>query len=523
MAKAAMDDRRRSPRAKRPAGLADASTLSAHERAELAALQRQVIRMAYDGATRGRRAQGWRVVSTDANAENLPALSRLRDVARDMVRNNPHAARGKAVLANNIVGNEGIIPAVAGTAPKTVKARVQGLIRAHLDTPACDAFGRMNLYGLQHLAMGTIVESGEVLLRRRRRFASDGLPLPFQIEVLEPDYLDSTKDGPMPNGNFAIQGVEFDGQGRKVAYWLYTQHPGSYSGRAYDSARVPAADIAHVFRTDRPGQARGVTWFAPVILKMRDLADYSDAQLLRQKIAACFAVFISAELPTATVLGDTSPIAALEDGATYRVESLEPGMIQRLKPGEEVTFGSPPSVGDFGAYKAAELRDIAVGLGTSYEALSGDLTGVNFSSGRMGWLEFQRGIGAAQRFMLIPQLCGVVAKWFLEAASLVLARDLSDVVLDWTPPSREMINPKEEIGAARDAIRAGLSSRSNEQRKLGFDPEELDAENAVDSERADELGLVFDSDPRQRTAAGNAVTASAPAADPVQAEPAEAN
>jgi capsid protein len=60
--------------------------------------------MAFDGATRGRRAQGWRVVSTDANAENLPALSRLRDVARDMVRNNPHAARGKSVLANNIVG-----------------------------------------------------------------------------------------------------------------------------------------------------------------------------------------------------------------------------------------------------------------------------------------------------------------------------------------------------------------------------------------------------------------------------------
>ncbi|WP_217577336.1 phage portal protein [Mesorhizobium sp. GbtcB19] len=491
----------------------------AQSRARLSALGQAT--MAFDGATRGRRAQGWRVVSTDANAENLPALSRLRDVARDMVRNNPHAARGKSVLANNIVGS-GIIPSIAGSVPKTVKAKLLDLIKQHLDTTSIDARGRTNFYGLQWLVMATVAESGEALVRRRPRRSSDGLPLPFQLEVLEPDYIDSSKDGPIAgDGGYMIQGLQFDQIGRLVGYWLYTQHPGSYSGIAYQSRLVPASEIAHIFRTDRPGQVRGVTWFAPVILKMRDLADYADAQLIRQKVAACFAAFVQSDENISTVIPAADPNRATQrdTGGVYQVESLEPGMIQRLKPGEEVTFGTPPSVGEYGAYKAAELRDIAVGLGVSYEALSGDLAGVNFSSGRMGWLEFQRNITAAQNFMLIPQLCTTVGRWFLDAAQLVLARDLSAALLLWTPPRREMVNPKEEVGAARDAIRAGLSSRSEEQRKLGYDPEDLDAENAADNKRADEAnggkGLIFDSDPRYRTAAGNAVTAATSGAPPV--------
>jgi lambda family phage portal protein len=197
---------------------------------------------------------------------------------------------------------------VSGNVPKTVKAKLLDLIKAHLDTTAIDARGRTNLYGLQWLVHGH--------RRRSRRGAgappsapcSDGLPLPFQLEVLEPDFIDSTKDGPVANnGGYMVQGVQFDPIGRLVGYWLYSQHPGSYSGIAYESRLVPASEIAHIFRTDRPGQARGVTWFAPVILKMRDLADYADAQLVRQKVAACFAAFIHSEENVSTVMPAADP------------------------------------------------------------------------------------------------------------------------------------------------------------------------------------------------------------------------
>lgn len=442
--------------------------------------------MAYDAATTGRRAQGWRVVSTDANSEMLGANSRIRDVARDMVRNSPLANRAKQVIVHNVVG-KGIIPTIAANS-EVARRRLEEVLKAHFDTTACDATGKHDLYGLQSLAMGTIVESGEVLIRRRPRRAEDRLPLPFQLQVMEPDFIDSTITGPQPSGNFAVQGIEYDFLGRIVFYHLFPEHPGSMATFTMQaSQRVPAENIAHVFMVNRPGQARGVSWFAPVVLRMRDRADFADAHLMRQKIAACFAAFIRSP--------EGDGITEDED-QTYPLEAIEPGMIERLSDGEDVTFGNPPQVGDYGEYVKAQDREIAAGLGISYEALTGDLSNVNFSSGRMGWLEFQRSIDSWRDHMLKPQMLATVGKWFIDAAAASGYRTLNAKVM-WTEPRREMISPKDEVPAIRDAMLSGLTSWSHEVKKQGFDPDDLMAEIEADMKRFDAAGVQFDSDPRK--------------------------
>jgi lambda family phage portal protein len=451
-------------------------------------------RMMFDGATAGHRGSGWRAVSTDANAEIGIGSGRLRDVARDMVRNNPHASRAVQVISYNVVA-KGLFPNAVSSVDRA-KEQAEDLIKRHFDTTACDADGRHDLYGLQTLAMRTIVESGEVIIRRRMRRPEDNLPVPFQIQVLEPDYLDTLKDGELPNGNVAVQGIEFDWRGRRVAYWLHREHPGSRGAwTRFESDRIPAEYVAHVFRTDRPGQARGVSWFAPVVLRLRDYADFADAQLVRQKIAACFAAFVTSP--------DGPGLTGEKTQAGHPLEAFEPGMIERLRDGEEVTFGVPPQVQGYDEYSRATLREIAAGMGISYEALTGDLKGVNFSSGRMGWLEFQRSVDAWREHMLVPQMCQPIADWFLEAMAMQLGRRMP-LALEWALPRREMISPAQEIPPIMQAIRGGLSSRSEEQRKLGYDPADLDRIIAEDNARADRLGLVFDSDPRRVSGAGQA-------------------
>lgn len=485
--------------------------MAQREMARLRASQIAEARMAYDGASRGRRASGWRAVPSDANTEIAAASSRLRDVARDLVRNNAHATRAVNVITANVIGT-GIIPSIVTKRGKQRDA-LEEKLKAHFDTTAVDAEGRHDLYGLQALAMRTIVEAGEVLIRMRPRRTADGLPLPFQLQVMEPDFLDTSKDGPLANGNTAVQGIEFNPIGQIVAYWLFKSHPGSSTIYTLaESTRVPSQYVAHAFYSLRPHQARGVSWFAPVIVRMRDLADFSDAQLMRQKIAACFAAFIRTEDAPAGAVSTTNGTGP------YPAEIMSPGMIERLKPGEDVSFGAPPGVGDYDGYTRSVLREIAAGLGVSYEALTGDLSNVNFSSGRMGWLEFQRAIDGWRNYMLVPQMLSKVGNWFLDAAAVEMGRTIDAKVM-WTAPRREMIAPNIEVPAIKDAIRAGLTSRSNEQRKLGFDPEDLEAEIAADNERSDRDGLVFDSDPRRVTAAGQAVTptgdpAAAPSGDP---------
>jgi lambda family phage portal protein len=443
----------------------------------------------YEAASSGRRTAGWRATGSSANAETLAGVPRLRNLARDLERNNPWASKGLTVIVSNVVGTG--IRCQPRAASKAKAKRAAHLWEQWAETPACDFDGRHDLYGLQALALQTAARDGEALIRFRRTGAG---PVPLQLQVLEPDFLDETKSTIAgAKGNRITQGVETDDLGRVVAYWLHPNHPGDPNGRVGASQRVSADQIARVYRQDRAGQLRGVSWFAPVMMTLRDLDEYEDAQLVRQKVAACYAVFVhdATGVDSTDLDGDGSPLP----------ERVEPGIIEHLPAGKDITFASPPSVEGFSDYVRAVLRKVAAGLGVTYESLTGDLTATSFSGGRMGWIEFHRNIEAWRWRMLIPQFCAPVWRQFIEAAS-VGGADLTGVAADWTPPRREMVNPKDEIAAARDAIRSGQTSWSETVREWGFDPATLAQELADDAKRFDELGLVLDCDPRKTTQQG---------------------
>lgn len=442
-------------------------------------------RMAYDAATVGHRASSWRPVNTDANNEIMQGGYRVRSASRDLIRNNAFAVRAKSAIINNMIGT-GIIPSCESNNAAT-KARVEEALKRHFDTTACDALGQTNLYGIQAQIMGAVIESGAALVRRRVEKTASGIPLTLQ--VLEPDYLDQRVDGPLPNGNIAIQGIEIDSLGRAVSYWLFEQHPGSYQFQTPESKPVPAEFISHVRRIDRPGQLHGISWFAPVLVRLRDLSEFLDAHLVRQKIAACLAAFVTSELEPETTVDESDPSRLLE--------TFEPGMIEYLRTGQDVKFSDPPALNDLPAYSRVTLLEIAAGLGISAEVLTGDMTAVNFSSGRMGWLEFQRSIDSWRSQMFQPQFLDDLGNQFSILAELTLGTK-SKFKINWTAPRREMISPKDELPPLIEAIRAGITTRSEVVRRQGYDPEAIDLENAADNARADSLGLMYDSDSRYR-------------------------
>lgn len=455
----------------------------------------------YEGASFGRRTNSWRRNGLDPNAELHPAaLMALRGIARDMVRNNPHAANGVAKLAQYLVGT-GIAFEVYRDG-KVDKA-LMGRAREHFESTACDAEGRCNLYGLQLQAAQTMITSGEILARRRWRRKADGLPLPFAIQLLEPDWIYSNLSEPLPNGGIRIQGVEFDAIGRRTGYALYSRHPGSILPYSLDINTVPAVDILHCYRMHRPGSVRGESWFAPVIVRLKDFGEYEDAQLVRQKIAACFTVFRIGD-PEGDMPATLDSNGNAIDPAEPNNFSLEPGMIEDLPPGTDVKFADPPGVDGYEPYSRVSLQTIAAGLGLPYEALSGDLSHVSFISGRLGRLDFKQAIETWQWSILIPQLCEPIGKWFLEALDLA-GVDINGVTVRWTPPRFPMMSPETEIPAIRDAIRSGQQTISGAARERGEDPELFLEELAADFKRLDELGLILDCDPRQVTQVGNAV------------------
>lgn len=441
----------------------------------------------YEGAARGRRTEHWLTGSGSANSEIERALNQLRARSRDLVRNNPYAANAVTAIAANTIG-KGIVPQAKG-ANRARVARAESAWREWANTTACDADGCHDFAGLQHLIMRTVVESGECLIRRNRRPASDGLPVPLQLQVLEPDYLDTFKTAKSQGGRL-IQGVEFDARGRRVAYHLFPSHPGETLRPAAESSRIDADEIIAVYRVDRPGQVRGVPWAAPVMIRMKDFDDFEDAFLFRQKLANCVTAFIH----------DPDP------GASYASElpdKLEPGAVEILPPGKDIRFNDPPAPAGYRDYVVASLHAQAIGWGITYEALTGDYSQVNFSSGRMGHLMMGRNIASWQWHMFIPRVCDGVAGWFLDALALTGVAT-SGLGFSWTAPRREMVDPSREIPPIRDSVRSLFLSPQRAAQQLGMDFDELMEEWKMAAAAFDRDGLIFDTDPRKNKPAERA-------------------
>lgn len=464
----------------------------------------------FDAASGGRRTENWRKLHSDANAANGSALATLRAHARDLHRNNAWAQNGLRAIGRNSVG-WGIIP----TPPNEEAA---ALWKAWGETTDCDADGHLTFYGMQRQIIETVARDGEVLVRRRSRKADDPLPIPLQLQVLEADFLDTAKDGiRTEGGGLIVQGVEFDGIGRRVAYWLFEEHPGSatrgLSMKKLESKRVPAKDVAHIFRAERPGQVRGVSWLAPVIVALKDFDEFEDATVVRQKVAALFAVFVT------DPDGSGVPLGAITSAATSTapaVEALEPGMIQTLPPGKEVTFASPPTVVN-DEFTKRTLQKIAAGLGVTYEDLTGDFSEVNFSSSRMARLAHWGNVHGWREFMLVPQFCDTAWRWAM--ASAFVAGEIDDMPrVTWTPPPMPMIEPDKEGLALQRLVRAGAMTPDEMVREQGYDPATHWQAYADAFKRLDELGIVLDCDARKVTQAGLAQEAARKSDNEVEAQ-----
>lgn len=449
----------------------------------------------YEGAAQGRRTKGWQASGTSANAEIGPALSILRNRSRDLVRNNGYAKSGIGVIQTEVVGR-GIVGQTKAAKPD-VAEKLDEIWKEWAEETWVDYDGLYDLYGLQHLVMGTVAESGECLIRLRRAHSKDlkgGLPIPIQIQVIEGDFLDTSLFAKPVGDNFIIQGVEFNPNGRRVAYHLYESHPGDISvrGSSFKTNRIPAEEILHIFDVCRAGQVRGVPWLAPALLKLRDLDDYEDAQLVRQKMAACFAAFVEdMELPETTTASDRGLLG----------EKLEPGMIEILPPGKKITFGSPPGCEGFKEFMTIELQAIASALGVTYESLTGDLSQVNFSSARMGWLKMQRNIDGWRRRLMIGQFMKPLFWWFIQSCDL-MGISIEGARPEFTAPRREMIDPTKEVPATVEAIRAGLTTLPEAIKQNGRDPQEVFQEIKETNDKLDELGLTLESDPRRTDKSG---------------------
>ncbi|SDX04895.1 phage portal protein, lambda family [Pseudomonas syringae] len=459
------------------------------------------MKASYEGAADGRRSATWDAPDTGANSLIMPALRNLRSRSRAAVRNDPYAANAIDRRVSNLIGT-GITPQPR-IADKELRRIFQETWEDWVDESDADQL--TDFYGQQALIARTVEQSGECFVRLRPKRMEDGLAVPLQLQCLAPEFVPHDKFEMTSNGNIIRAGIEFDGFGKRVAYWCYRSHPSDMTAlnAGYNMlVRIPASQMLHIFEPVEPGQLRGVPRLAPVLKRLRSLDNYDDAVLFRQEVANLFAGFIrkpSADGPPMLDPLTGAPIKTGADGFTPMV-ALEPGTMQELLPGEEVEFSTPPDGGNnYPDFMRQQLMAAAAGAGLPYELMTGDMRGVNDRSIRVVLNEFRRRLEQLQFSVYVHQLCRPVRAAWMDMAVLSGALELEDYAKKrreylrtrWVPQGWSYIHPVQDVQSRTMEINAGLASRSEMCLRTGTDAEIVDEENAADAARARGLGLNY--------------------------------
>lgn len=435
----------------------------------------------FDGAAGGRR---WSSAPSFGRTgpETLAASAPIRSRARYFVANNPWASNGVSALVSGLAG-PGIKPA-----SQHPDAGSRASIGAAFGTWAkrADAESRTDLFGIQAAAVRAMIVDGEAFLHMETR--ANGL----RLRLLPAEMVDESDTRDLPNGGYVVAGVEFNAAGQRVAYHVLKARPTEVFASTYGTIRVPAEDMLHLMHPLGAGQVRGISWLAPVLLRLSELDQLEDALAVGVKTAAMFAGFLVDQN------GTGEPFDASDESGIL-TRGLEPGVLQRLPSGFDIRFSTPQQAQQTAEFVSHQIRAIAAGLGVPAHLVSGDLREANYGSLRAGMVAFRQKLEQIQFSTIIPQLCGPI--WERAVSALILRGDLPAADFEaaaalWLgaehyPPPMPWIDPAKDVAAIRDALEAGLMSRRQAVAERGFDIETLDAEIAADRERETRLQLNF--------------------------------
>ena len=445
--------------------------------------------------------------SQSADDDNIDDIPVLRDRTREAIRDNGIAAGAAQTLASNIVGG-GIRTQAAldreslGLSDDDADAIERAMDRVwNRFVAGSDIAGRSNFSEQQRIAMRQSIESGEFLAMLMRR---DRAWSPYSLGLMSIDPNRMSKPATIKGDKYADadirDGVEIGPLGEAVAYWIEKPRKMGVGGDI-EHTRLSARDkygrpnVLHGFEPTRPGQSRGVSWFAPVLDLFKQLDEYVEAELIGARVAACFSVFVKKSNPYSeghALYSDTN-----DDGDF--LENLRPGLVSYLGKDEDISIANPQRPGvTFDPFVNLMLRIVSVGLDIPYELLINKWDGANYSVARTVLLEARRKWRVHQQW-LARTMCVPVWQLMMEEAWLrgefPMIKDFYAKKHLWTgcrtiPEGWQWVDPEKEVNAAEKAISIGLSSLAHEAGSQGRDWKETIEQLGREGREKRSLGVI---------------------------------
>lgn len=444
----------------------------------------------YTGASRTRRSLSeFMPGSGDADSDLLYDLPLLRQRSRDLARNNPLSLGAINTVCTNVVGTGLKLQAhidrdflgMTDEQADAWESNVEREFRLWANSSDCDASRTLNFATIQELVFRSTLENGDcfVTMPYIDRATS---PYALTLQIIEADRV-CNKDN-VPDDDSLVAGVKKDLYGAPLEYHILKGHPGNLlSTQNRDWLVVPAfgnrtgrRNVIHLYKMLRPGQTRGAPYLAPVIESLKQLSNYTDAEIMAAVISSYFTVFVKTPSGDADLapMQPTHEVGGSSSDGDYKLGN---GAIIGLAEGEDISTANPgrPNA-QFDPFVQAVLRQIGVALELPFEVLIKHFT-ASYSAARAALLEAWR-FFMAKREWLAQNFCQVVYEAWLTEAVLLGRIDAPGFIggdaairaaflgTEWTGPAPGQIDPLKEIQAARERIDLGVSTRSRETASL---------------------------------------------------------
>lgn len=306
--------------------------------------------------------------------------------------------------------------------------KTQRLFELWAESKNCDAERKNNFAQLQHLAFKSAKIGGDSfgLACYDKKNSAFGLC----IKILEADRCQN------PLGSFdsdaLVHGVEVDKSGMPTAFHFSSKPTwsiDSYSDTV-DCVRVPAYDalgypnVIHVMSVDRTDQRRGVPLLAPLIMQLKQLERYQDAELMAAVVSACVtAVVTSNNDEEADDMGadegnsETDSYGNPVNGTAPSLElSMKPGGIWSLpnKYSASLLNTTRPNV-NYQPFVESIFSEAGAAAGSSYEVILKNFHTSNYNAVRAAVLESRKTFNRMRNDFISDFCQPIYEKWLAQA------------------------------------------------------------------------------------------------------------
>jgi len=430
-------------------------------------IQLQPVRARYDAAQLGadHRRHWANADAYDAVVSNASDVrTRLRKHSRYEIANNSYAKGIILTLANDVIGS----------GPRLQMQTPNPEVNAVIEREFTAWARRAGLASKLRTARMAKATDGEAFILM---YSNDDWPVTLDLRLVEADQIEN----PSFLATDYTEGIAFDDYGRPKSYCLLKSHPGGLAPTS-EYENVPAAYMVHWFRTDRPGQIRGVPEITSALPLFAHLRRYTLAAVSAAEIAAEWTMFLRTNTPPG---GDASEIG----NDDFSEVEIERNLLTTLPAGWDVTqLRAEQPTTTYAMFKEALLNEIARCLNMPYNIAAGNSSGYNYASGRLDHQTYYKALGVEQSECEDVVLDAIFGAWLNEAL-LAFNLGTDSQAHQWFWDGHEHVDPAKEATAQAQRLASHTTTLAAEYAKLGLDYEAELRQAAKEADLMRELGL----------------------------------